>query len=68
MTTNAQVPPREIAGYISIKNLRRVAKELGEDIQEEELQQMIQRADLDHDDLVSEEEFYQFLTRKVTPN
>jgi hypothetical protein len=29
---------------------------------------MIVRADLDHDDLVSEEEFYQFLTRKVTPN
>lgn len=52
-------------GYIAIKNLRRVAKELGEDISESELQEMIARADLDKDDLVSEEEFYNIITKKA---
>ncbi len=36
-------------GKISIKNLRRVAKELGEDIDDEELQAMIEEFDLDND-------------------
>lgn len=57
--------PFTYSGYIAIKNLRRVAKELGEDISESELQEMIVRADLDHDDLVSEEEFYQIITKKA---
>lgn len=42
-------------GYISVKNLRRVAQELGETISEQELQELIYRADTDHDGLVSEE-------------
>lgn len=41
-------------GFISIKNLRRVAQELGENITEDELQELINRADTDHDGLVSE--------------
>ena len=51
--------------HISVKNLRRVANDLGEDISEEELQEMIDRADLDKDGLVSLEEFYIILTRKI---
>lgn len=52
------------AGVISIKNFRNLSLEAGENIPEEELLQMIARADLNQDGLVSEEEFYEFLTRK----
>lgn len=55
----------ERTGYISIKNLRRVAQELSENISEEELQELINRADIDGDGLVSEEEFYTILTRPI---
>lgn len=55
----------ERTGFISIKNLRRVAQEQGENISEEELQELINRADTDHDGLVSEEEFYTIVTRKI---
>ena len=55
----------ERTGFISIKNLRRVAQELGEDAPENELQEMVTRADVDQDGLVSEEEFYQIVTRKI---
>lgn len=55
----------ERTGYISIKNLRRVALELGEDISEEELNGMILRADLDNDELVGHEEFYTIMTRPI---
>ena len=48
-----------------MKNLRRVANELGEKISEEELQEMIDRADLDRDGLVSCDEFYMILTRPI---
>ena len=36
-------------GKISLRNLRRVAKELGENIDDEELQAMIDEFDLDND-------------------
>lgn len=55
----------ERTGFISIKNLRRITQELGENVSEEELQELITRADTDHDGLVSEEEFYVILTRKI---
>ena len=55
----------ERTGYISIKNLRRVAQELSENISEEELQELIARADLDCDGLVSEDEFYNIITRPL---
>jgi Ca2+-binding EF-hand superfamily protein len=45
----------EKSGFISIKNLKRVIKDLGENIDEHELQEMIEKADQDHDGLVSEE-------------
>ena len=43
----------EKSGFISIKNLRRVVKEVGENIDDSELQEMIERADLDNDGLIS---------------
>lgn len=55
----------ERTGFISVKNLRRVATELGENVSEEELEELIKRADIDGDGLVSEEEFYTVLTRKI---
>ena len=55
----------ERTGFISIKNLRRVAQELNENVSEEELQELITRADTDCDGLVSEEEFYTILTRPL---
>jgi Ca2+-binding EF-hand superfamily protein len=45
----------EKTGYISAKNLRRVADELGENIPDWELDELIKRADVDQDGLVSEE-------------
>ena len=36
-------------GKITLKNLRRVAKEIGEDINDDELQAMIDEFDLDQD-------------------
>jgi centrin-1 len=54
----------EKSGFISIKNLRRVVKEVGENIDDAELQEMIERADQDNDGLISEEEFYAIMTRR----
>ena len=42
-----------------------MAKELGETIDDSELQEMIERADTDNDGLVSEEEFYNIITKKT---
>lgn len=55
----------ERTGFISAKNLRRVAQQLGENITDEELDELIVRADVDKDGLVSEEEFYVIVTRKI---
>jgi centrin-1 len=48
-------------GKISFKNLKRVAKELGENMTDEELQEMIDEADRDGDGEVSEEEFIRIM-------
>ena len=53
------------SGYISLKNLRRVAKELGETMTEEELMEMIERADSDGDGNVTPEDFYNIMTKKA---
>ena len=42
-----------------------MAKDLGELTDDNVLQEMIERADFDHDGLVSEEEFYNLLTKKA---
>ena len=54
-------------GFVTIKNLRRVAKELGENISEEELQEMIERADSNADQQVTADDFYNIMTKKTFP-
>ncbi len=44
-------------GFISVKNLRRVSRELGEVLSEEELQAMIDEFDKDQDGKISLDEF-----------
>merc|ERR1719365_149593 len=50
-------------GFITLKNLRRVAKEIGENMTDEELQEMIDEADRDGDGQVSEEEFLRMMKK-----
>ena len=51
-------------GRISFRNLKRVARELGENVTDEELQEMINTADLDGDGEVNEDEFMRIMTCK----
>ena len=53
-------------GKISFKNLKRVAKELGENMTDEELAEMIEEADRDGDGEINEEEFLRIM-KKVRP-
>ena len=53
------------SGEITVDNLKRVAKELGEDIPEEELNEIILRADLDGDGKLSFDDFYAVITKKT---
>ena len=50
-------------GKISFKNLKRVAKELGENMNDEEIQEMIDEADRDGDGEISEEEFMRIMKK-----
>ncbi len=50
-------------GKISFKNLKRVAKELGENMTDEELQEMIDEADRDGDGEINEEEFLRIMRK-----
>mmetsp|Transcript_65875 Transcript_65875/g.153072 ORF Transcript_65875/g.153072 Transcript_65875/m.153072 type:complete len:170 (-) Transcript_65875:189-698(-) len=54
-------------GGISLKNLKRVSKELGETMTEDELREMIDRADSDGDGLITKEDFYNIMTKKTFP-
>ena len=50
-------------GKITLKNLRRVAKEIGENMTDEELQEMIEEADLDGDNEIDQEEFLRIMKK-----
>jgi len=52
-------------GHISLRNLKRVSKELGETMSDAELMEMIERADTDGDGEISPEEFYAIMTKKT---
>ena len=50
-------------GKISFKNLKRVARELGENITDDELQEMIDEADRDGDGEINQEEFLRIMKK-----
>eukprot|EP01063_Lacrimia_lanifica_P040050 TRINITY_DN8964_c0_g2_i1.p2 TRINITY_DN8964_c0_g2~~TRINITY_DN8964_c0_g2_i1.p2 ORF type:complete len:176 (+),score=111.02 TRINITY_DN8964_c0_g2_i1:90-617(+) len=53
------------AKHITVEDLKRVAQELGETLTEEVFQEMIREADvLDHDGVISEEEFHRVMKRE----
>jgi len=52
-------------GFITFHNLKRVATELGERMDDAELLEMIERADLDQDGQISPEEFFRIMTYKT---
>ena len=54
----------DTSGHISFRNLKRVANELGENLTDEELQEMIDEADRDGDGLINEDEFYRVMKKR----
>jgi len=55
-------------GTITIRNLQRVARELGEELPIEDLDEMIARADSDGDGHVTVDDFYSLMTRRTFPH
>merc|ERR1711977_252505 len=53
----------DATGKITFKNLKRVAKELGENMTDEELQEMVDEADRDGDGEINEEEFLRIMKK-----
>ena len=54
-------------GYITVRELRRMADDCGETMTDEELMEMIERADSNADGQVSPEDFYNIMTKKAFP-
>ena len=55
----------EKTGFLSQKNLKKIAKDIGlTNLTDKEINEMIEKADLDNDGLVSEEEFYLIMTKR----
>ena len=50
-------------GKISFRNLKRVAKELGENMSDEEIQEMIDEADRDGDGEINMDEFMRIMKK-----
>ena len=53
------------SGYITSQNLKRIARDLGENMEEIEIKEMIERADTDGDGRITFEDFYSIMTKKV---
>ena len=56
----------EQSGRITFRNLKRVAMEIGENISDEDLRDMIEEADRDGDGALNFEEFYRIMKRRNT--
>ena len=52
-------------GRINLRDLKRVAKELGETMSDAELLEMVERADRDGDSEITQDDFYLIMSRKV---
>ena len=52
-------------GKITTHELKKVAKDLGEDLNDEEIEKIFVKADLDDDGFVTADDFYNILTHKV---
>ena len=52
-------------GKITTAELKKVAKDLGEDMTDEEIQVMFSKADLDDDGFVTSDDFYNIMTHRV---
>ncbi|OMJ94081.1 hypothetical protein SteCoe_2855 [Stentor coeruleus] len=50
-------------GFIELKNLKRIARELGESLNEKDLMELIRKSDLDGDGKVNFDDFYSIMTR-----
>ena len=55
------------SGSISIKNMRSIARELGENLSDEELQAMIDEFDRDQDGEISQDEFMYIMKQVIKP-
>ena len=51
-------------GFITFRNLKRICQELGEDIPDSELQDMIEEADKDGDGKVSSDDFWKIMKKR----
>lgn len=52
-------------GKITVHELKKVAKELGEDLTDDEINHVFSKADLDEDGFVTSDDFYNIMTHKV---
>lgn len=56
---------REGLGYIEIKNLKNVVKDLGESLDDEDIVDLIRKSDLDGDGKVTYQDFYNIMSKAV---
>ena len=53
----------EKTGFIELKNFKKIARELGETLDEQEIIEIIKKSDLDGDGRVSFEDFYNIMKK-----
>ena len=56
---------RSKRGFFDINDLKRVSRELGENVEEEVLEEMIKSIDSDMDGKVTFEDFYNAMNKKI---